>query len=408
MRSKSGYPGDSVSSRNTNLFSTLTNLSLLGLITTARVKSIILDGYHPRFKELGEWNALGTIEYDSVENPSSNSNLYPIAKPLANNKKYPLINEIVYLISLPSTNLETFTNAQISYYIDIVSLWNHPHHNAFPTNPNQLADSQQKDYTETSVGSVRRVTDNSTEIKLGNTFKERVNIHPILPFEGDIIYEGRWSNSIRFGSTVKNRPNNWSVTGENGDPITIIRNGQSVDSSEEGWKPTTEDINKDQSSIYLTSTQKIPLKASNTNYKSYSNKPDATNQYSGEQIILNSGRLVFNSKDDHILLSSPKSIGFSSDSFNINSNNTIIDSNKIQLGSNKAKQPIILGTKFLSDFDKLLSNMNTLCTVLQSLVSLPPGSPFVSLILPATQTQATILEMKGQIEAYKSKIVYTD
>lgn len=408
MRSKSGYPGDNISSRNTNLFSTLTNLSLIGLITTARVKSIVLDENHPRFKELGEWNSLGTIEYDSVENPSPNSNIYPIAKPLANLKNYPLLNEIVYLISLPSTNLETFTNAQISYYIDIVSLWNHPHHNAFPSDPNQLADSQQKDYTETQAGSVRRITDNSTEIKLGNTFKERTNIHPLLPFEGDIIYEGRWGNSIRFGSTVKNRPNNWSVTGENGDSITIIRNGQPIDSNDEGWKPIVEDINKDQSSIYLTSTQKIPLKAVDTNYKSYQTKPDAPNQYQGEQIILNSGRLVFNSKTDHILFSSPKSIGVSANSFNVNTENTIIDSNKIQLGSNKAKQPIILGNKFLKDFDKLLSNMNTLCTVLQSLVSLPPGSPFVSLILPATQTQATILEMKGQIESYKSKITYSD
>ena len=28
-----------------------------------RVVSIVLDEAHPRFKELGEWNGLGTIEY---------------------------------------------------------------------------------------------------------------------------------------------------------------------------------------------------------------------------------------------------------------------------------------------------------------------------------------------------------
>jgi hypothetical protein len=39
-------------------------------------------------------------------------------------------------------------------------------------------------------------TDQSTEIFLGTTFKERSNIHPLLPFEGDVIQEGRWGNSI--------------------------------------------------------------------------------------------------------------------------------------------------------------------------------------------------------------------
>ncbi len=58
--------------------------------------------------------------------------------------------------------------------------------------------------------------------------------------------------------------------GTNGDPILIIRNGQGTQ-NEEGWVPTVEDINNDESSIYATSTQKIPLKASSTNYFSYKN-----------------------------------------------------------------------------------------------------------------------------------------
>jgi hypothetical protein len=45
----------------------------------------------------------------------------------------------------------------------------------------------------------------------------------------------------------------------NGDPITILRNGQPTKTSPEGWIPITENINNDLSSIYLTSTQKIPF-----------------------------------------------------------------------------------------------------------------------------------------------------
>ena len=48
-----------------------------------------------RFKELGEWNALGIVEYEDVTNPLVSS-LLPTARPLSgNSKNFPLINEIV-------------------------------------------------------------------------------------------------------------------------------------------------------------------------------------------------------------------------------------------------------------------------------------------------------------------------
>ena len=41
-------------------------------ILAVRVKSIVLNETHPRFEELGSWNALGVIEYESVVNPEPN------------------------------------------------------------------------------------------------------------------------------------------------------------------------------------------------------------------------------------------------------------------------------------------------------------------------------------------------
>jgi hypothetical protein len=326
-----------------NGFNVANAISQANLIRAVRVLSIVLDETHPRFKELGEWNGLGIIEYEDVINPLPSPSL-PTARPLAGNfKNLPLINEIVYIIGLPNTEIEAISSNTVEYYINIVSLWNHPHHNAFPTAPNALPPTQQKDYIQTTGGNVRRVTDQSTEIFLGKTFIERSNIHPLLPFEGDILYEGRWGNSIRIGSTVKNTPNNWSSVGTNGDPIMIIRNGQGVQ-TEEGWIPTVEDINNDDSSIYATSTQKIPLKASSTSYFSYkSNPPQTPDQYAGKQIIINSGRLVFNSTLDHILLSSRKSINLNAvESVNIDSPNTTIQSEKVYLGSKNATEPVII------------------------------------------------------------------
>jgi hypothetical protein len=76
-----------------------------------------------------------------------------------------------------------------------------------------------------------------------------------------MILEGRFGNSIRFGSTNNSQeisnPNAWSDSGNTGDPITIIRNGQSSNLDEKGWLPTTERINEDASSIYLTSNQRL-------------------------------------------------------------------------------------------------------------------------------------------------------
>ena len=81
-------------------------------------------------------------------------------------------------------------------------------------------------------------------------------------YNGDILYEGRWGQSIRFGSTAKSKSriqNNYSSAGNNGDPITIIRNGQGKQVDNLGWFPTVENINRDPSSIYLTAGQLIKI-----------------------------------------------------------------------------------------------------------------------------------------------------
>jgi hypothetical protein len=336
--------------------------------TLGRVVSIVLDATHPRFKELGEWNGLGAIEYTLVDKPTPPNTILPIAKPSSPNlKNYPILNEIVLISNLPNTDIGQFASSRIPYYTTLVALWNHPHHNAFPQNDNILPPSQQKDYIQTQLGSVRTVTDQSTQIFLGKTFVERENIHPLLPFEGDVMLEGRWGNSIRLGSTVENTPNTWSSTGENGDPITIIRNGQG-NQTNEGWIPTIEDINNDDTSIYFTSTQKIPLKASSTSYSSYSSNPPTTpNEYAGRQLILNSGRLVFNTTEDHLLLSSIKTVNINAlNGFNVDSPQSVIQSNSVLLGGINAVEPVLKGDTTINILVDLVNQLQALAIALQS------------------------------------------
>ena len=391
-----------------NGFNVANAISQANLIRAVRVLSIVLDETHPRFQELGSWNGLGIIEYEDVNNPLPSPSL-PTARSLTGNfKNLPLINEVVYLIGLPNTEIEAISSNTVEYYINIVSLWNHPHHNAFPTAPNALPPTQQKDYVQTTGGNVRRVTDQSTEIYLGKTFIERSNIHPILPFEGDILYEGRWGNSIRIGSTVRNTPNNWSSVGTNGDPIMILRNGQGVQ-TEEGWIPTVEDINNDDSSIYQTSTQKIPLKASSTSYFSYkSNPPQTPDQYAGKQIIINSGRLVFNSTVDHILLSSKKSVNLNAvESVNIDAPTVTLQSGKLYLGSKNATEPLLLGNKTIATLNNLINNLNAFLQICSTVVSTAPGTPIVPLNLAANQLSSQLKIIQGNLEKLKSTSNFT-
>ena len=404
-----------------NGFNIGTALKTGTIIIPARVISIVLNESHPKFLDLGEWNALGAIEYELVENPNINQQ-YPIAYPLSPNvKNYPLVNEVVYLISLPNDLLGETNVSKRPYYINIVSLWNHPHHNAYPSLSNESDPPQQKDYIQTQAGSTKIVTDNNKKIFLGKTFYERSDIHPLLPFEGDVIQEGRWGNSIRFGSTVGGSPsptitNNWSETGINGDPITIIRNGQG-ERTKEGWIPITEDINKDNSSIYLTSTQKVPLKATSTNYLSYNNStaPDSPNKFSGRQILLNSGRLVFHAGNDHILLSVAKSINLNSqNSVNIDTKDFIVQSRgNVYLGSYSATEPLLKGNLTVNVLQNLITALKQLNDTFKTLETLPVEDINKTVKFPSEIMQnsvilnTTLIGIEEQLKNLTSKNNFT-
>ena len=395
-----------------------TATSLGNLITAVRVKDIVLDKTHPQFVNVGEWNGLGTIFFDVVKDPNiSNKNTWSTARPISSNIKiYPLINEIVYLISFPDTGIGNNPTSGQLYYISTIGIWNTPHQNGYPTIDTIPPPSQQKTIDQIELGSSRTVTSQSTELNLGNTFKERGNIHPLLPFEGDVIEEGRWGNSIRFSSTIKTKSlpsiglNDWSQgPSTSGDPITIIRNGQSVKTNNEGWIPITEDINNDLTSIYLTSTQTIPLNASSVSYFSYpNNPPQDINKFSGPQLIYNSGRIVLNTNQDHLLLSSIKSVNLNAvESVNIDTPTTIIQSGNVLLGSKNATEPVLLGDSTIATLTSILDNMVEFLNSLENVVSTAPGTSLITLSLPANLLSSKLDEIKGNLEKLKSNTVKT-
>ena len=386
-------------------------------IQAGRVTVVITDDTTDQeiFDNYGQWRSIGCIFFEKLDEPTPirGPQTNKFARPLfPNNSTIPLKNEIVYVISLPDANVQSSVNATSYYYFQPINIWGSTHHNAIPdplyesSNP----ESQQQDYQQTEAGAVRRVTDGSTEIDLGNNFTERLSVRNLQPYPGDLIYQGRWGQSLRFGATVQNAPipNPWSDEGEDGDAITIIRNGQ-YEEETEPWIPQVEDINEDKSSVYLTTTQKIPIEVASDSYKSYNSAPISPQVYAENQIILDSGRLLLNAKSDSILLTSNDTINLNSvNSVNIDSPKTVIQSPEVLLGDKGAKEPLIFGDKFLNDLSKLLSSLISLSSALSTPIGTPvPFVPNAAIPGPASQTLVKAQNMLNKIETYKSKISKT-
>tara|TARA_R110001592_G_scaffold100984_4_gene286041 strand:- start:7321 stop:8472 length:1152 start_codon:yes stop_codon:yes gene_type:complete len=234
------------------------------------------------FQVAGGWAGLGAIRFEQL-NKGSIPKKYPqgnIAYPFdINFKKLPLIGEIVYITIGPSKEsiLEGNSDEVQFYYFNPISPWNSNHLNILPSPASGISkDTNVVDNNSVLDGIANNESGSLTEPIPGNTFEEKSNIRNLLPNEGDIIIEGRFGNSIRFGSTArqpsgsKNVESPWSTEGRNGNPITIIRNGQSqTDLPFNTWIPTYEDVQNDKSSIYMTNGQLIPVNLGSNNFASF-------------------------------------------------------------------------------------------------------------------------------------------
>ena len=145
-------------------------------------------------------------------------------------------------------------------------------------------------------------------------------------------------------------------------------------------------------------------------------KPTNTNDYLGKQVIMNSDRLLFNAKDDSILLFSDKAIGFSTKGsihFDTSSNKNsklVINTPNIYLGlksdKNLPTEPAILG----NELDDWLGGVNGLLDVLEGIISdiivkvsyTAPGG-FTG---PNPANESAFTTRRRQIDALRDNIQY--
>ena len=365
-----------------------------------RVVGIILEENTPNetlYNKYGKEYGVGTIFYtiysstgnNPITNVDSGENLngtavIPARPFFPNDKQYPLLGELVYILQLPNPKSVTSNSNTFSYYLGPINIWNNSQSNPQFTNQ---------------------------EIFLGSKFEQRSNIPTLKVFEGDKLIEGRYNAGIRFSNSNSLNNNFWNRGKQDGDPVLIFTNGYNNTQSSTLY---SEDINNDDSTILLTSTQTIPLNTTVTTSNPFT-KTILPKNYSGNaQIILNSDRLVFNTKKDDILLYSQTNTEvYAKQDITLNAENDIILNGKnIVLGiqsPNKAQyptQPVILGTNLEDILQDLVEALASLGNSLTSVVSTPPGSPLVTINTAGASLSDQILSISDRIEGIKSKSVF--
>ena len=265
-------------------------------VSVATVQKIILKD--------NDVNEVYEIQCFNQKNPNQQITAYPYDLSF---RRIPLIGESVVLIraSQPESNPAKRESNQTFYYLNPVAIQRNPHNNSLPTSKTLLSTGASAAGYEAAAAGVPGVGGSSSDKKLGDGFSERTDVGSVQPFIGDVLLEGRFGHSMRFGYTPKGSKTSekpsWSSSTDN-DPITIISNGRKSGGSYN--KFIIEDVNDDLSSIWLGSSQKIKLKPAQNGIGG----ADNPSSYSNSSIYLNSDRVFLNARNEKVIIAAKQDI----------------------------------------------------------------------------------------------------
>jgi len=282
------------------------------------VYSVILDENHPRIKNSDAQKTtelIGAIEfrYTGVT-PDSDKDL-PIAYPSEKYfKSLPVRNETVEILQTGTgiplyKRISEEVTPNISADPEYIKKKYKPAENA---NPSGKTESYRE--IENTSQPKNNQQNSSKYDGFGDYFQTQAGIHKLKLYEGDSLFESRFGQSIRF-SAYNNDKNEFS-------PTTIIRNGENANSRKNKIEQTTlEDLNRDGSIIAMTSEQfELPFTPGTLSDKGstdFETKPASFSDYPtkliGDQILINSGRIILSSKNAEMMFFSKKNYGFISD-----------------------------------------------------------------------------------------------
>jgi len=273
----------------------------------------------------------------------------------------PLVGEYVLIIQLLDKSADPYFQKHQYYYTQILNIWDR-------VNENKLFGIQ------SSSPPTVPTNEKGMQKKKPKIIDDNIDISRLQSYEGDKIIYSRFGSSIRFSSnnikdqeniTYENKKAPWEG-GEVLSPILMLTNGY----KQIGKKLTIEDPKTDKSLMYLTFDQKINIDSSQTKLgKGISNS--SIKNYSGAQAIISADRLLFNAKEDHILLSGAQSVNIATPSWAMDMN------------------------QFFDLFDELLEEvMKTARAESNYLTGVGPTSGNPTLLAGATKIKTKLTQMR--------------
>jgi hypothetical protein len=273
----------------------------------AVVVDVIVNNHHEEYAKDG-YN-VGAVKFRFI-----NSNYFRPDETLhwafsmdANRSDYPLLNEVIYVFQglnrfyyMRKFNVSSRVTAQGMFGINEEA------------QPVPGANEGIQTLRESTANPIKPAPADGSG--LGKYFIDQPKVWRLKHLEGDIIYEGRSGASIRMGTawldgkvgvTARPKIKPWQSLQRDQAPNIMIRVGpdptaeRTVDTP---YGQVIEEINKDQSSIWMVTDQIVPLIYSTQ--KSGIHKvsvPDFPSRLTGNQIIVNTDRFVVNAKTDKIL-----------------------------------------------------------------------------------------------------------
>jgi len=346
-----------------------------------------------------------------------------VAKPLdVNIKNIPISGEIVMIMRAPNAYNSPGRNSSDYYYTNAVSLQGSVHHNGLP-GMTEFIPLKNTSNQETRTNAEDGITVNSSELEevtstIDQFFPERLDVYPLQPYPGDILIEGRFGQSIRLGSTI-NEDTRYPLspywkdgTGASGNPIIIISNGTNPKRGMPYNSFILENIDEDDSGIWLTSGQSVSFTPGSKFFSSIQDKGVdlyRRNGYAGNQAIIASDRIILNARKQELIGFSSEGIAFSSDKiFSIDSRNLFeLESQRINLGLN-AEEPVLLGNTTADWFNDLCDVLKQMITEIKAITVPtgvgPSGMPINSPNF--TKINSNVQGLVDRIEDLKSQLVF--
>jgi len=340
-------------------------------------------------KDKPDWSKYGWIKarlfYSSAHEGDTR-----IMKPMdANIKDYPYPGESVIAAQYVLGGAEDF------YYTQKMNFHNVVTNNSYPGISKYLTNFTKGTIPDKYKENLPKITD------------PNISIRQIDVEEGDIAFNGRFGNSIRFGSNIKEIKTEDGVkenTGKVNSPNLIMRVGQGVKETVD-YKPVKEDIDLDGASLWMTTDQLVPLTHEKSKVKDLD--PKFRTDSSGKQIILNSDRIVFNSRKNAFL--------YSDNDINLVSKNRIVleGHEKVYLGSAPEQgkttgfpsgdvpqiEPVLKGDQTMDLVDKLIDYLIEFSTTMQG----AKGS-VVDFVVPVSGIKEGCMGLEGSLKLLKTRL----